>query len=172
MDFKSEINRFVQSSQAQTDEALQEIHRLNDDILTLIDKKERLITEITKLSEQHAPLIKKLREMKDLIAQWEKALAEHRNKLKTNEKLYKMQKDIKKNQKDITLHLGRLEAEKTAISDKISQFYTDHYINSTVGTNLQRDLNEQQAKLDKVLEKIEHLETCERKLHTITRLFF
>ena len=171
MDFKAEIQRHTQNTQAKTDEALQDIHHLNATILALNDKNQILQEDIAELNAQYAPLIKELNEKKSVIAQWEQALTEHKIRLKTNEKLYKMQAEIKKNQKEIQSHLITLESQKEQLYEKIRKFYAEHYINSTFEDRLKQQLQEQQDELQSVINSIEQLEEIEQKLNFIIKAF-
>jgi hypothetical protein len=172
MDFRSEIEQHASMVKNKVDKQLQEIHQLQENVVTLEDRISGLQTEITHLKTSLAPQIQELAAKKELLAQWQSALDEHKNSLLANQMLINMQESIEKNHARIEGKLDVLEKEKSSILASIQQFHIDHpYMNKEIESRVKTELAEKKTRLEQVSEQILQIEAMQTKLNVIVKIF-
>lgn len=172
MDFRSEIEQHARMVKNKVDKQLQEIRQLQENVVTLEDRISGLHTEISQLKTSLAPQLQELTAKKELLAQWQSALDEHKNNLLANQMLINMQESIEKNHAKIESRLNVLGKEKSSIVESIQQFHNEHpYISIETEDQFKTELAEKQTRLEQVSEQILQIEVIQTKLNVIVRIF-
>ncbi|MBP6919076.1 MAG: hypothetical protein KBB94_09185 [Legionellaceae bacterium] len=172
MNLRSELEEHAQSMQERIAAQLQEIHQIQETVVTLDDRISALQNEINRINKLIEPQINELAAKKELMAQWKSALAEHENRLLANQTLIGLQTAIENSHATIEEKLAELEKQKASVSDSITQFHQDHpYISPSIEDKLNSKLREQQAELESVSEQIAQLYAIQANLNFIVKIF-
>ncbi len=167
MNLKSELEQHAQFMQEKIAAQLQEIHQIQESVVTLDDRISALQKEINRIKKPIEQKINELAEKKELLAQWKSTLAEHENR-----QLKALQTAIEKSQAKIEERLAELEKQKASVSDRITQFHQDHpYISPSIEDKLNSALKKQQAELESVSEQIAQLYAIQKNLNFIVKIF-